>query len=104
MTLDDDLQNPPSEIPLLIKELDKGFDVVYGTPMEEKHGFLRNMASVLTKVALQKGMGVENAKNVSAFRAFKTVLRNGFENYRGPFVSIDVLLTWTTLLASILFR
>lgn len=96
VTLDDDLQNPPSEIPRLIAELENGYDVVYGTPKEEQHGFLRDMASVLTKLALQKGMGVENAKRVSAFRAFRTDLRKGFENYKGPFVSIDVLLTWAT--------
>lgn len=96
VTLDDDLQNPPTEIPALIEELERGYDVVYGTPNEEQHGILRDMASILTKLALQKGMGVETAKKVSAFRAFRTDLRKGFENYKGPFVSIDVLLTWAT--------
>ena len=36
------------------------------------------------------------AKNVSAFRAFRTRLRDAFESYQAPFVSIDVLLTWGT--------
>ena len=31
VTLDDDLQNPPEEIPRLLAELDVGYDVVYGT-------------------------------------------------------------------------
>jgi undecaprenyl-phosphate 4-deoxy-4-formamido-L-arabinose transferase len=96
VTLDDDLQNPPSEIPALLEELDKGYDVVYGTPRQERHGLLRNLASVLTKIALQNGMGVETARKVSAFRAFRARLREGFNNYQGPFVSIDVLLTWST--------
>jgi undecaprenyl-phosphate 4-deoxy-4-formamido-L-arabinose transferase len=95
-TLDDDLQNPPEEIPKLVAELDKGFDVVYGTPQKEQHGILRDIASVLTKIALQRGMGVESARNVSAFRAFRSWLRKGFDSYQGPFVSIDVLLTWST--------
>jgi undecaprenyl-phosphate 4-deoxy-4-formamido-L-arabinose transferase len=96
VTLDDDLQNPPAEIPRLIEKLDEGFDVVYGTPAREQHGLLRNLASIMTKIALQNGMGVETARNVSAFRAFRTRLRDGFKSYRGPFVSIDVLLTWAT--------
>jgi len=96
VTLDDDLQNPPSEIPKLLKQLSEEVDVVYGTPQTEKHGLLRDLASVLTKLALQKGMGVEAARSVSAFRAFRTNLRNGFASYQGPFVSIDVLLTWST--------
>jgi undecaprenyl-phosphate 4-deoxy-4-formamido-L-arabinose transferase len=41
-------------------------------------------------------MGASNARKVSAFRVFKTNLRDGFDNYRGPTVNIDVLLTWAT--------
>src|SRR5688500_11655666 len=32
VTMDDDLQHPPSEIQRLLAPLDQGFDVVYGTP------------------------------------------------------------------------
>ena len=35
ITLDDDLQNPPEEIPKLIEKLSDGFDVVYGYPKEK---------------------------------------------------------------------
>ena len=96
VTLDDDLQHPPEEIPKLINKLAEGYDVVYGTPQQEQHGFLRNVASRITKLALQTAIGAETARNVSAFRAFRTMLRKAFSNYRGPFVSIDVLLTWGT--------
>ena len=41
-------------------------------------------------------MGAETARNVSAFRVFRTRLREGFQDYRGPSVSIDALLTWAT--------
>lgn len=96
VTLDDDLQNPPEAIPLLLHELELGADVVYGIPEKEKHGFLRDMASRLTKLALQSAMGAETARSVSAFRAFRTILREAFTEYKSPFVSIDVLLTWAT--------
>lgn len=96
VTIDDDLQNPPEEIHRLIEKLDQGFDVVYGTPANETHGFLRNQASRITKLALQNAMGASSASKVSAFRVFRTRLRNAFEAYRSPSVNIDVLLTWGT--------
>ena len=95
-TLDDDLQNPPEELPKLIEKLNEDFDVVYGKPDKEQHGLFRNISSVITKIALKTTMGVENAKNVSAFRVFRTQLREAFKQYSGSFISIDVLLTWGT--------
>jgi undecaprenyl-phosphate 4-deoxy-4-formamido-L-arabinose transferase len=41
-------------------------------------------------------MGTKAAMKVSAFRIFRTNLRNAFENYDSPNVSIDVLLSWGT--------
>lgn len=96
VTMDDDLQHPPEEIAKLLSALDGGADVVYGTPERESHGFLRNIASQVTKIALQKAMGAETARSVSAFRVFRTYLRDGFAAFSGQFVSIDVLLTWST--------
>src|SRR5208337_4185438 len=32
ITMDDDLQNPPEEIPKLLNKLNEGYDVVYGKP------------------------------------------------------------------------
>ena len=102
VTMDDDLQNPPEEIPKLLKKLNEEYDVVYGTPKNEEHGFWRDIASQVTKIALQSSMGVEVARKVSAFRVFRTQLREAFNNYQCPFISIDVLLTWgTTRFASI---
>ena len=49
--MDDDLQHPPEEIPKLLAKLAQGFDVVYGTPEHEEHGFLRDLASLMTKMA-----------------------------------------------------
>jgi glycosyltransferase involved in cell wall biosynthesis len=96
ITMDDDLQHPPEEIPKLLAKLEEGFDVVYGAPEQEQHGLLRDLASAMTKVALQNAMGAETARHVSAFRAFDARTREAFADYHSPFVSIDVVLTWAT--------
>ncbi len=94
VTMDDDLEHPPEELGLLLDRLDEGYDVVYGTPARQQHGFWRNMASSITKLVLKNAMGVDVARNVSAFRAFRSHLRSAFDDYSSPFVCIDVLLTW----------
>ena len=96
VTMDDDLQHPPEEIPRLLERLDEGFDVVYGAPNEERHNFMRALASRITRLALGSAIGMNLAKNVSAFRVFRTQLRDAFAEYQTPFVSVDVLLTWAT--------
>jgi undecaprenyl-phosphate 4-deoxy-4-formamido-L-arabinose transferase len=96
VTIDDDLQNPPEEIPKLLAALATGCDVVYGTPEKQQHGLLRDFASWITKLALQNAMGAKTARQVSAFRAFHTPVRDAFVQYEGPFPSVDVLLTWGT--------
>ena len=96
VTLDDDLQNPPEEIGSLLAELGRGFDVVYGTPQAEQHGLVRDLASRITKIVMQQSLGIDVGTKLSSFRAFRASLRKVFEGYQGPFVSIDVLLSWST--------
>jgi undecaprenyl-phosphate 4-deoxy-4-formamido-L-arabinose transferase len=96
VTMDDDLQHSPAYIPVLLDKLASGDDLVYGAPLEEQHGFFRNAASVITKIALSSVMNARSARHVSAFRAFYTDLREAFANYQGSTVSLDVLLTWGT--------
>ena len=96
VTMDDDLQNPPEEIPSLIGKFKEDIDVVYGTPIQEKHNFWRNIASQVTKYTLQNAMGAETARKVSAFRAFRSKARKAFITYGGAYVNIDVMLSWAT--------
>jgi undecaprenyl-phosphate 4-deoxy-4-formamido-L-arabinose transferase len=95
VTLDDDLQNPPEELPRLLAALNE-HDVVYGVPAKMQHGLFRNMASRLTKFTLRTSMGVKSAPDVSAFRVFRRDIRDAFVDFRGSYVSLDVLLTWGT--------
>jgi undecaprenyl-phosphate 4-deoxy-4-formamido-L-arabinose transferase len=102
ITLDDDLQHPPTEIHKLLEKMDEGFDVVYGTPIKQPQGLLRNLITSWTKRTLAYVMGIPNLRNISAFRCFRTDLRKAFDQYQSPNVTLDVLLSWaTTRFASI---
>jgi undecaprenyl-phosphate 4-deoxy-4-formamido-L-arabinose transferase len=96
VTLDDDLQNPPEEIPALLAALEDDVDVVYGAPQREVHGLWRDVASQITKIVLQGALGAGTARMVGPFRVFRRELRRAFDEYSGTFVNIDVLLTWGT--------
>lgn len=96
VTMDDDLQHPPTEIPKLLAKLAEGDDVVYGVPGVLPHSWWRNLFSKFTKRAMANAMGIRNIRDISAFRAFRTDLRQAFVNYQSPNLLLDVLLSWGT--------
>ncbi len=96
VTMDQDLQHPPENIPILLAELEKGYDVVYGAPKKLPNGLIRNFLTTNIKRILANLMGVPSVKNISAFCAFRTHLRAAFENFQSSSVIIDVLLSWGT--------
>lgn len=96
VTMDDDLQHPPEEIPKLLAALTDDLDLVYGVADREEHGVLRSLASRMIKAGMAGAMGVRDAKLLSAFRIFRTFLRDAFDNVQGPHVSVDVSLSWAT--------
>jgi undecaprenyl-phosphate 4-deoxy-4-formamido-L-arabinose transferase len=96
VTLDDDLQHPPEEIPRLWQKAHEGFDVVYGVPRRLPHTFWRNFHSSLTKRVMARAMGARNVRDLGAFRLFRTDLRKAFAHFHSPGVLIDVLLSWGT--------
>lgn len=96
VTIDDDLQHPPEEIQKLLNGLDEGLDVVYGIPKKRPHSNWRNFFSKYTKLFLARAIGIPRVRDISAFRAFKTSLRNSFINFNSPDVFVDALLSWGT--------
>ena len=98
ITMDQDLQHPPEEIPLLLAKL-KGedCDVVYGSPHKLPQGFVRNLLTANIKRILARVMGVPSVRNISAFRALRTDLRDSFTTFQSPTLILDVLLSWGTI-------
>ena len=95
VTIDDDLQNPPEEIVKLLLKLNQGYDIVYGVPEVRHHKGWRNISSKILKTVMKVVLGAEIGGKSSAFRAFRIILRRGFENFTDAQLSIDVLLSWS---------
>lgn len=100
--MDDDLQNLPREIPKLLEKLAEGYDVVYGVARKRQQVWWKRLASVIIKRAIAYVMGLRTVRDIGAFKAFRADLRKSFEDFHGPDVLVDVLLSWgTTRFASV---
>lgn len=96
VTMDDDGQHPVSEIISLLIPLCGDFDVVYGIAEVDEHNFLRNVFSRLAKYFAFKLLNIPNAKNISAFRAFKRITIEGIDFTHLTNAVVDVVLHWNT--------
>jgi glycosyltransferase involved in cell wall biosynthesis len=96
LTIDDDLQNPPSEVARLTGALTDDVDLVYGTPIEKPHSIGRSAASTVTKRLMSQMLGPDVFPKSSAFRLFRRELLQASDEVHDPFLSIDVILSWAT--------
>ena len=95
LTMDDDLQHPPEEIPKLLAEIERsGLDVVYGRYDKKKHRAWRNLGSRLLNFAYHKVFGI--AGEFTAFRMIRREIVEAALGYELNFTFIDGLLAWNT--------
>lgn len=95
ITIDDDLQVPPEEIPKLIDEQRRtGADLVYGFFAEKNHGFVQNLGSFAIQKACEATFGGRGKG--SSFRLMVTPLIEKVRSHTQSFVFIDGLLLWYT--------
>ena len=96
VTLDDDLQSPPEEIPKLLSGLERGADVVYGAPIERNQPFHRRLASIGIRATLLALTRSGAKARVSGFRALRARVGHSIQMPRGRRVSVDALLRGAT--------
>jgi undecaprenyl-phosphate 4-deoxy-4-formamido-L-arabinose transferase len=95
ITMDDDLQNPPEEIPKLIAAIRAGgFDLVYGTYDEKKHSGWRNAGSRVVNAFYR--LTFRTDVTITSFRILRRRLLECIFSYDLNFTFIDGLLAWNT--------
>ena len=94
ITMDDDLQNPPEEIPKLITKVKEGFDLVYGEYVSKKHSFIRNMGSSFIQLIYKRVFKISN--NFTTFRIMRKELLAHLLRYKRNYVFVDGLLVLHT--------
>ncbi|MBN8226214.1 glycosyltransferase [Corallococcus macrosporus] len=95
VTLDEDLQNPPEEIPTLLARANEvGADVVYGIPHERQGPGWRTWASRLIMVVPRRVMGV--GFDISAFRLISGPVAAEAARSERHDIILDIYLSWVT--------
>jgi len=96
MTMDDDLQHAPADIPLLLAELDAGRDVVYARFKSRQHAAWKILGSRLNDKVAGYLMNKPAGLYLSPFRAMRGAVVRDILRYRGPYVYVDGLLLSVT--------
>ncbi|HVN85462.1 MAG TPA: glycosyltransferase family 2 protein [Candidatus Binatia bacterium] len=92
VTLDADMQTPPSEIPALLAKLGDGFDVVFGVFAARHHPWHQRMTSALGHTLIERALGVPRGVHFSPFRALRRSLVDRIVQFRGSPIQLEVLL------------
>lgn len=91
--IDDDFQNPPSEIIKLLETAQKGdFDVVYGQYDEKKHNKFRNIGSWFVNQITTSLFKKPSNLYLSSFKIIKKEVVEEICKYKGPYPYIDGLI------------
>lgn len=96
VTLDQDLQNPPEEIPRLLKKMSEGYDVVYGLAEARAHNIFRNVTSDFSKWISRRILATALNGNFSSFRVLRRWVADEVVKYKSSYTYIDGLISWTT--------
>lgn len=94
ITLDDDLQQPPEEIPKLVRAIEGGAEVVFGIPKDKKHPGLRNLGSAFVQVTFQRTFST--AARPTAFRGIARRVVDEVVNFDKSHIYLDGLFAWVT--------
>jgi|WetSurMetagenome_2_1015567.scaffolds.fasta_scaffold00781_4 polyisoprenyl-phosphate glycosyltransferase len=92
ITMDDDLQNPPEEIPNLVKAVDTGYDLVIGEYDSKKHGGMRNSMGGMIDTLQRWMFKLPSNFQLTSFRAIKRSVVDLVRQMGGTFPYITCML------------
>lgn len=85
VTMDDDLQNPPEEVPKLIEAIDQGYDLVIGAYDSKKHNRWRNLGGRFVDFLQRRIFRLPRDFQLTSFRAMRRAVANRVGEMGGVF-------------------
>jgi len=96
IAMDDDMQTHPSQLGILLDEIDKGYDVVYGYYPEKKHSGFRNFVSKINVYTVRCLLGRPKWVKTSSYYVMNKMVRDNIISYRNSYAHIQGLILRTT--------
>jgi len=92
VTIDDDLQNPPEEIPKLVAAIGEGFDLAIGSYNSKKHSAGRNLGGQLIDSVLRQIFNLPKDFQLTSFRAARKAVVDNVVAMGGVFPYVTAML------------
>lgn len=92
VVMDDDFQNPPEEVPRLVEEIRKGYDVVYSQYPKKNDSVFRNLGSYLNGTMARVILNKPANLYLSSFKAMNRFLVNELITYKTPTPYLDAII------------
>lgn len=92
ITMDDDLQHSPNDIPALCTEVERGHDVCYAKFETRKHALWKRLGSRINDYLARFLLGKPKDLYLSPYRCFNQAIRDELIKYKGPSVYLDGLI------------
>lgn len=96
VTMDDDLQHSPNDIPTLVRQVHAGHDIAYARFKNRQHKKWKVMGSRLNNAVADYLLQKPHELYLSPFRAMRSEIRDEILRYRGPYVYVDGLILQAT--------
>ena len=96
VTIDDDLQHFPEDIPILYEKLQEGYDAVFACFPKKAHGFVQNLGSRLVSRLGRRIFAHPEDLEVSAFRLIRRDVVEHARAYRTSFPYVSGIILSTT--------
>ena len=102
IAMDDDMQTHPSQLPIILAELDKGYDIVYGYYPQKKHSKFRNFGSYINYLTVRLLLNKPKELKTSSFWAIKKFVRDYAIQYPSAYTHLQgVFLRITRNISSV---
>ena len=92
ITMDDDLQNPPEEVPKLVDAIQKGYDLAIGAYDSKQHSAGRNAGGKLIDGVQRRIFHLPSDFQLTSFRAVRKVVVDNVLSMGGAFPYITSML------------
>lgn len=93
--MDGDLQDPPEEIPKLLKKFNEGYELVYGIRKEKKDSILKRFASFVFWWFINSFSGISIPRNQTLLRIFHRKILEVLNSMRERSRFIHGMIAWT---------
>ncbi len=89
VAMDDDGQTHPSQLPIILDELEKGYDIVYGYYPSKQHSSFRNFGSYVNYMTVRVLLKKPKELKTSSFWAIRRFVRDYAVQYHSAYTHLQ---------------